>query len=305
MTGNYCEFIPASIIAENPELISDIERLSYGLVKEMGWHYYADIIWVMKNLRDNRISPGATILDAGAGNGLLQFLLCYHGYKTVSVDYSPRHFGGVAKRVFNIQFEKTDEKFSSNYIDHIRKVNKFLLKAKGGFNKLIRRDIHPFLVFRLFLSSKKIKQKNGAIKIYQADMCDMSRIEDNIIYAIVSVSAIEHLDYADVDRAILEFKRVAKPNSPIILTTSGSTDTDWFHTPSKGWCFSQETIRKFSNSSGNIYQKQELEIALDEYRKNEFLKKHLSSSYYVSDQNGMPNGNWDPKYFPVGIIIKK
>jgi SAM-dependent methyltransferase len=36
-------------------------------------------------------------------------------------------------------------------------------------------------------------------------------------------------------------------------------------------------------------------------KQGEGLKEHLASFYFLSGNNGMPWGKWDPQYFPVGV----
>ena len=55
-----------------------------------GWHYKLDIIWILNELKKSGIHPGSTILDAGAGQGVLQYLLAAKGYKVISFDYSKK-----------------------------------------------------------------------------------------------------------------------------------------------------------------------------------------------------------------------
>jgi ubiquinone/menaquinone biosynthesis C-methylase UbiE len=137
-------------------------------------------------------------------------------------------------------------------------------------------------------------------------MQDMREIQSNTIDSVVSVSAIEHMEKESISKAICEFNRVLKENQPMFITTSASNSDDWYHKPSEGWCFSSQTLSRLFNirnersKSFNKFGK-----LLSEYRNNTFLKSKLASIYFVSEKNGMPNGIWDPRYVPVGIISTK
>ncbi|RKY40680.1 MAG: hypothetical protein DRP81_09100 [Candidatus Omnitrophota bacterium] len=49
---------------------------------QFGWHYILDLAWIISHID---IPPGCKILDAGAGGGILQYLLAIRGYR-----YRPR-----------------------------------------------------------------------------------------------------------------------------------------------------------------------------------------------------------------------
>lgn len=77
--------------------------------KGLGWHYLLDIIWILKNLD---APPGAKILDAGAGQGLLQYLLAIKGYQVYSVDLSYYRLNLI--RGFMIKFAKGRIRYYQN-----------------------------------------------------------------------------------------------------------------------------------------------------------------------------------------------
>jgi len=83
------QLLNASLLADEKTL----EELSYWLGvmnRPNGWHYDLDHIWILSELEKAGIKPGATILDAGAGQGVLQYLLASRGYNVISLDFSPR-----------------------------------------------------------------------------------------------------------------------------------------------------------------------------------------------------------------------
>jgi hypothetical protein len=100
-----------------------------------------------------------------------------------------------------------------------------------------------------------------------------------------------------------EILRITKPSGELFITLSASLSEDWFHEPSKGWCFNEKTLQKLFRMPGNVksnfIKKDDL---FDELCKegNE-LHKRLAPAYFKSGDNGMPWGIWDPKYQAVGI----
>ena len=70
--------------------------------RPQGWHYDMDIIWLLNELDNAGIKQGATILDAGAGMGITQFILASRGYNILSLDFSPRS-KPLAEGIFDIK----------------------------------------------------------------------------------------------------------------------------------------------------------------------------------------------------------
>ena len=79
-----------------PDLLSDKKSFNevYFWIKmfvsEVGWHYPLDLIWQYKKIMELDLPKGSTILDAGAGDGMMQFILAGQGYNILSVDFSER-----------------------------------------------------------------------------------------------------------------------------------------------------------------------------------------------------------------------
>jgi ubiquinone/menaquinone biosynthesis C-methylase UbiE len=297
------ELLHPSLISADPELTDKIDRLSRALLREIGWHYIVDLVWILRQLNEHHIPPGSKIVDAGAGNGVLQFLLAYSGYDVIAVDFASKRPPLPARLIFKIdKIEGDGSNFNHEYIRHIYRVSNLP-------NKLRRLSIwlrkKPFSIVDFLRAIKEVygmKVSFGKITRYRADMTRMRELADASVDAVVSVSAVEHMEMDDVRLAVREFKRVLKKDAPIVVTTSASKDLDWFHENSRGWCFSLGTIQSmFQLPLPAVGGFENYDRILEAYRYSDTLKNRLSSLYYVSDQNGMPWGIWDPKYVPVGI----
>ncbi len=83
------ELLSPSLLAKDPEKVREVELLQRALWREIGWHYLVDLVWVLQIIGTLGLPSGAKILDAGAGRGLLQYLLAARGYEVTSVDYYP------------------------------------------------------------------------------------------------------------------------------------------------------------------------------------------------------------------------
>jgi 2-polyprenyl-3-methyl-5-hydroxy-6-metoxy-1,4-benzoquinol methylase len=81
------ELLSENLIGKHP--LGALEVLGYSsrLGIPLGWHYLWDLIWILKRLD---APPGSTIPEAGAGNGILQFLLAERGYRVINVDMIDR-----------------------------------------------------------------------------------------------------------------------------------------------------------------------------------------------------------------------
>ena len=75
------------ILKEEMKLVGLIRE---DLKKQIGWHYYLDLAWMLHEIR--KLPQGALILDAGAGTGLTQFMLASLGYNVISADFATRAF---------------------------------------------------------------------------------------------------------------------------------------------------------------------------------------------------------------------
>ena len=267
---------------------------------EIGWHYSLDLIWQLKKIEELKLPKGSTILDAGAGYGMMQFILASRGYNIISVDFSQRSNKLPFSLLFKITINNTGT-FNNEYIKLINKSRSYHQQFLRIINKI--RKIQKFKL--LF----KSLQKNdfGRIDFYRANFSDLSFLMDNQIDAIVSTSAIEHNeDLTMLKGCIREFERILKEKSYLFITTSATNGESWFHEPSKGWCFNESTIKGIFNLKNDCLSNFDTyETIFNNIRNNEFLKNNMPGYYYKNENCGMPLGIWDPKYIPVGIIKQK
>lgn len=262
------------------EALQAIERYTSGV----GWHYLLDFIWLLE--RADTFAPNSLILDAGAGNGLIQLLLALRGHRVLSVDFAARvpvrayaeavpvtHIGGAS--------------FSGDYIRH----QGYDDSAAASTTTLPTRvDIDAVFA------------EGARIVYWQADLSDLGLLEDASVDQVVSVSALEHNAREGMQTCIAELERVLAPNGSLNVTISGSLKEDWFHEPSHGWCLSEETVRRvfgLQEYVTNWADAEELFTALSE---GTGLKEHLAGFYFTSGNNGMPWGKWAPEYFPLGVV---
>jgi len=264
---------------------------------EIGWHYFLDLIWQLKEIRKMNLPPNSTIIDAGGGKGMMQFILASLGYNILSIDFNKRSVPKLYSTIFNIESE-TKQTTNNEYVNHL-----VALKSKQKKNKYISRITKILNITYIFESIITMFSPYGDIKFITADFSNLDFIADNSIDAIVSTSAIEHNDsFKKISCSIKEFERILKKDSAMLITTSATNSETWWHKPSKGYCFSEVDLIK-------IFSITEYKSNFDNYnqifsniKSSKFLKNNLPSLYFQNPNCGMPMGKWDPKYIPVGIV---
>lgn len=134
----------------------------------------------------------------------------------------------------------------------------------------------------------------------------MTDIADESNDYAVAVSSLEHNDPEMLSSVVEEIMRTLKPGGTLLATLPAAKDKDWFHEPSSGWCFTEESLRSsFELSASTPSNFSDYDVFLDRLVVCEELQQGLSALYYRSGDNGMPWGVWDPQYQPVGIIKHK
>ena len=88
------------------------------------------------------------------------------------------------------------------------------------------------------------------------------------------------------------------------ITVSAAEDKDWFFEPCRGWCFTENTLRKMfglENAPSNYGDYQKLFADL---KASGEIRKRIARVYFESGDNGLPWGVYEPHYQPVGIVKK-
>jgi len=302
------ELLSPSILANEPDLVEEIDRMRASLGIELGWHYVLDLVWIMRTLRDLR---SAMVLDAGAGEGLLQFMLTERGHSVISVDFGRRRFTLPARLLYRMKYlegGRSEDSYldylRSRHLDEVTPVVAVARIAQLGFLKLTN-TFRAMSACRLLIRERRTRRRKLAeLLVYRSRIEKMDQLKDESVDAVVSVSALEHLDPGAIRLAMKEFERVLKPGGPVVITTVAAEAKDWFHTPSKGWCFAERSLKDLLGlnrtclSNWSSYPE-----ILGEIKNSEELQRRLSPIYRISGANGMPWGEWDPKYVPVGIAF--
>jgi SAM-dependent methyltransferase len=296
MTINKIELISTKILNQNRKLADELISMNNDLGLSGGWHYILDWIWALGQIES---SAGKVFIDAGAGIGLLQWYLANQGAHIISVDRSDRTcipFHLVKK--FNVDGLTGEDK----PLNTLQLFNIFNGRAKISARiKAILRGVLGKLRYGNHIPV------TGKVTLYRRDLSMLTDITDDSIDSVVSISALEHNEsIGNVKKIISELLRVLKPGGKMIITLPASYQTDWFFEPAYSWCFTDVTIKdifelpKDTKSNYDQYTTQ-----YNELKNSQELKTNLSWWYFISRNNGMPFGKWDPQYLPVGVVKTK
>jgi ubiquinone/menaquinone biosynthesis C-methylase UbiE len=264
----------------------------------VGWHYPLDLIWQYKKIKALNLPKGSIILDAGAGYGVMQYILAGNGYNVISVDFLKRKKPLLHSYIFKISNEE-DKNLESDYTEHLIKNSKF--KFSKVFNKLKLILVNSSILF--YLNGLLNKKNYGSIKFIQADFKDLSSIPSNYVDAIVSTSAVEHNpSHESLKKGISEFNRVLKPNSAMFITTSFTNKDCVFDKPSKGYLYDEKTLLNIFNLVNYESNLSEYSTAFKKIHSCSFLKKNIPYYYKDNPNCGLPYGIWNPYYLPIGVV---
>jgi len=264
---------------------------------EIGWHYITDLAWIYGRVRH---WPRAyRILDAGGGGGPLQYFLADLGFHVTNIDMVLPTPAPVDAKRYRLKTRRLKQFAETTYASHLRaqwatgatSVPERAYRAMRG--SLGRMRAHLRAACQRELSP-------GTIEWVTGNLCDLREIASGTFDGVVSLSSLEHIPIDELGAALGELKRVAKPDAPWAVTTSGTERAvTWLHEPSQGWCFSVIDLNgRFGAVGGRVQDPVEV---LARYRNCAYLRDHLAGFYGRTGQSGMPWGVWEPKYIPVGL----
>lgn len=296
MTTDKLELISIDFLNQHRELATELSAMNKRLALSEGWHYILDWTWVVHQIGS---ANNKTILDAGAGIGLLQWYLASKGANVISVDRSDRT---------NIPFHLI--KYFT--VEGLTPADKplSLLGLLNFFNKKAHVSTRIKSIARGILGELKQANRipaNGTVKLYGKDLGRLTDIPDNSIDFVVSISALEHnKSIDDIKNIAYELHRVLRPGGKMIITLPAAQFTDWFFEPAYSWCFTDSTIKDIFHLANNVDSNYEIYNNIFEDIKNsKELRKNISWRYYFTPNSGMPNGHWNPQYIPVGVVKTK
>ena len=236
--------LPASLLDTHRALITEFRTLSGQVGVAPGWHYPLDLAWAAHVLTTLGVERGK-ILDAGAGIGLMQWWLAAHGAEVFSVDREPRHFSRRMRELAALPAgRRTNCPRLQSAWRTFRNVERLSLAKWAWRSKRALRDL---------VLGDPPASGIGTVIATQSDLRDLSRMKSDSVDAVVSISSLERNTLEDLPAVIAELLRVLRPGGRLVATVGASKTEDWFHEPSRGWCFTEDTLRSaFDLSADSI-----------------------------------------------------
>jgi SAM-dependent methyltransferase len=241
---------------------------------------------------------GKNILDAGAGTGLIQWYLAQEGARVISVDRVSRADLSMRFRAqYHVRGMRPED------LTRARRMVRSNIRAADG---LRAKSLRTARGIGGMVNSAIPTKPEGVVVIYNQDLGHLDLVADNSQDAVVAVSALEHNDPDNLPQVLDELERVLKPGGAMLATLGSARDADWLHEPSKGWCYTEPSLRRlFQLSADAPSNYQEYDRLFEELKSCESLRLGLARFYFQSADNGMPWGEWDPRYQPVGVVKVK
>jgi SAM-dependent methyltransferase len=289
------EILSVALLDQNRPQVDELKQLAHVLGIGIGWHYLLDWVWILSQLGE---VSDKRILDAGAGEGLLQWYLAERGAEVISVDRSSRAELSLRFRarypVRGLRPEDLSSPFKVFYknikqVSGIQAKTRSFVRGTGGLVKIALPKDLP-----------------GRVLVYNQDLKSMPLISDNSVDSVVAVSSLEHNAPDGLGQVVDELKRVLKPGGLLLATLGAARDEDWFHQPSKGWCYTDGSLRHLFRLPEDVPSNySHYDDLLRDLRNCSELRDNLADFYYHSGDNGMPWGKWDPHYQSVGVCKRK
>ncbi|MFH2103628.1 MAG: class I SAM-dependent methyltransferase [Chloroflexota bacterium] len=284
------EIIPVEILDRQRTLVEELKSFSHKLGIELGWHYLLDLAWILSQLGELK---GRRIMDAGAGLGLVQWYLAEHGADVLSVDRSSRTEMLRLRTRYRIDGLRPQDIPTPGELLRLktRRASGLPGKTAAGLRAVAG-----------LIAAAIARPSGGLVTIYNQDLLDLPDVPSASLDAVVAVSALEHNPPEELPKVVNELMRLLRPGGVLLATLGTSRDKDWFHEPSRGWCYTEATLRKAfdlpKSVRSNYNRHDELMAGLKGCAE---LRDNLARMYFLSADNGMPWGKWDPQYQPVGV----
>lgn len=311
--ANEIKLLHASLLDDREKL----KELTYWLRvlnRPNGWHYDLDHIWLLDELEKAGIRPGASIVDAGAGQGIMQYLLAARGYSVISLDFSPRTPPARSHGIFDISGEGDAE------IGYQHPYMKFINYGTGQPGSLVKRlsfrklkkipELPGRAIRRLVSYSWYFRERfmgnhsnYGKITYVRAPFHDVP-LQTEIADAVISVSAIEHADIGLFDKNVNELTRLLKPGAPLLLTTSATASREnTYDEKVEGWCFSRSALAAYFPNSEIEFDAEGCARSL--LNSSTFIGR-LDPYYYLDEGSFCYRRRIDAfPYLPVAVQIVK
>jgi SAM-dependent methyltransferase len=288
------------LIESRPDLAMEVLATSSRLSIPLGWHYLLDLIWILAGIESDGLPAGSTVVDLGAGVGVLQFILAERGYRVISADMTDRTPSRAMRALFGFEAIDCGTPIEHSYLP------RFAPPARGLARRTLSALRHPRRLLRSLRGAPPAETPRSpagrpTITWYRCDLAAMEHLAEASVAAVVSVSALEHNPPEAVPRIIAEAERFLAPGGTMRLTVSGAVGAPAYDDESHSWLLDEAGLLEAYGlvAPSSDYPCRDAVIA--GLCASRYLKRWLTAAYFFSDQNGMPWGRWNPTYLPIGI----
>lgn len=300
------EILPTSLLEHARVYKERVLALSKELRTGLGWHYMLDLSWAAREF--STMPPGSVVIDAGAGRGLMQWYLSDQEIDVISVDRIIRR--DKINKVWRDRFPVMGLRGEKDLAPVAYAVRESTPRPTPPGERP-KRPQHYWARYRHQLSRSlaAVRHKpkgQGIVYMYDQDIGELVDICDESVDAIVSISSLEHNSPEGLRTCVAELLRVLKPGGVMVATLGAAKNKDWYHEPSKGWCYTEASLKDIFQLPHNVRSNYDRYDALmKDLTECDELKDNLAEFYFKSDNNGMPWGKWDPQYQSVGVVKVK
>lgn len=291
--GERIELLGVDLLDANRSTVEAFRRLARKLGVQIGWHYLLDLSWTAAVLRE---SSAVDVLDAGAGLGLMQWWLAEQGARVISADRQNR-------RELPFRFRARYRVSGLRQEDLLSPASSLATRLTDGSVSAGPRAASAVRALAGWFLAWAAPKARGKIVLYHQDLSSLVDVADGSLDAVVAISSLEHNTPEALPRVVLELQRILRPGGRIIATLAAAETQDWFHQPSRGWCYTEASLRRLfglgptvpSNYAG-------YKGLMGRLRESAELRQGLAPFHFASGESGMPWGKWDPAYQPVGVV---
>ena len=289
------EILSVELLDRHRPVVNQIHQLAGSLGIGLGWHYLLDWVWILDRLGS---VSGKRILDAGAGEGLLQWYLAERGAQVISVDRADRVELSLRYRArYHVSAMRPGD---------LAPAAQVLRRNLRLASSLPQKGLTAVRGMGGMIKSAFPKKAPGRVVIYHEDLRRLALVPDKSLDAVVAVSALEHNTPENLEIVVKELMRTLKPGGLLLATLGAAKEKDWFHQPSQGWCYTEATLKQIFDLDAQVPSNYDRHDELFERLVGcAELRDNLAPFYAESGDNGMPWGKWDPQYQPVGVCKQK
>ncbi|MBI2571787.1 MAG: class I SAM-dependent methyltransferase [Candidatus Schekmanbacteria bacterium] len=303
------EILTERLIDEHLDLAMEVLAGSARLAIPLGWHYVLDLVWVMRELGVSA-APAAPpenrrVIEIGAGNGLLQFLLADRGFEVTSVDVAHRLGLRRLERCYRFSRAQSETYIEHDYVRHSAGVLRYRAAEAAARALYAARE-------RLTTASRRHSvpppgpDRRPAVHLYRADAGRMPEVPPASMDVAVSISALEHNPPERIAEIHKEIERVVRPGGLILHTVSAIETGERFHEPSHSFLLDRtQLIRTYELKIDEQPETWPWAQAWQAFQQPRYLDRWLSHIYCAGGNNGMPWGIWRPEYLPVGLARRQ